>query len=101
MPRYGTGTGEVYINIGRLKSLKLDSNTPFMILVTAKNQFGQLAYVKKVYTKTMRGSFAVEVTLKTTVLTSMENVIKQVGNTLRISTDRILKLWDPSDDTTK
>jgi len=60
-----------------------------------------MANIKKVYTKTSRGSFAVEVTLKTTVLTSMENVIKQVGNTLRISTSRILKLWDPSDDTTK
>jgi len=47
-----------------------------MVLVTAKNQFGQLAYIEKVYTKTVRGSFAVEVTLKTTVLTSMENVIK-------------------------
>jgi hypothetical protein len=101
LPRYGTGTNEIYINVGKVAAKQLDSNTPFMILVTAKNQFGQLAYIEKVYTKTVRGSFAVEVTLKTTVLSSMDNVIKQVGNTLRISTSRILKLWDPSDDKTK
>ena len=55
-----------------------------------------MAEVEKVYTKTLKGQFAVEVTLKTTVETTADNVIKQIGNTLRISTDRIISIWDPS-----
>jgi hypothetical protein len=35
---------------------------------------------------------AVEVTLKCTVETTASNVIKQIGNTLRISTDRIISV---------
>jgi hypothetical protein len=50
LPRYGTGTDQTYINVGTAQQKQLDSNTPFMILVTAKNQFGQMANIKKVYT---------------------------------------------------
>jgi hypothetical protein len=40
MPKYGTGTDELYINVASIDVKLLDSNTPFMILVTAENQFG-------------------------------------------------------------
>jgi len=40
MPRYGTGTSEIYINTASIKVRHLNSNTPYMIMVTATNQFG-------------------------------------------------------------
>jgi hypothetical protein len=40
MPKYGTGSNDLYVNIARLEINRLDSYTPFMIIVTAENQFG-------------------------------------------------------------
>lgn len=37
MPRYGTGTDELYVNVASIDVKLLDSYTPFMILVTAEN----------------------------------------------------------------
>ncbi len=37
MPRYGTGSNDLYINVARIEIEQLDSYTPFMILVTAEN----------------------------------------------------------------
>jgi len=43
-----------------------------------------------VYQTTKKGPIAVEITLKTTVLTTSKNVIEQISKTLRVHEERLL-----------
>ena len=90
-----------YTNVAQIKIEKLASYTPYMIFITAQNQFGQLANIKTIYSTTTRGQFAVELTLKTTMISTPENVIKQIGYTLRMSVERLIVSHDPATEVKK
>jgi len=84
-----------YTNIATIEVTKLESYTPYMIIITATNQFGQMARNKTVYFKTFRDKFAIELTLKTTLRSSIENVMLSISQTLKVSIDRLIQVKEP------